>query len=295
MKKTLIAMAAVAVAGVASAQATITGTFGFGVTTTDYASNTSTTTLGSTDSTITFSASEDLGGGLSMAVSQSIATGGAEGGSVANDGGSITFGGGFGSLKFGTLNASAALGEGNGNGAYTWKHVLNSAAAGGRSYQYGLYTLPAMIPGLGVAIRVQNMSAATAIDFSDFTATANGTQLRLNYATGPVTMAYYVRSNSGEVHGTVDLGVAKISMGMDTKTSTVGADKRKEVNVKVPMGGMELAAFYGKKGSITSTEVGVTYALSKRTSLNATSGSFKNAVQADALKSSTRVRLTHSF
>ena len=229
-----------------------------------------------------------------MAVSQSIATGGAEGGSVANDGGSITFGGGFGSLKFGTLNASAALGEGNGNGAYTWKHVLNSAAAGGRSYQYGLYTLPAMIPGLGVAIRVQNMSAATAIDFSDFTATANGTQLRLNYDTGPVTMAYYVRSNSGEVHGTVDLGVAKISMGMDTKTSTV-TDKRKEVNVKIPMGGMELAAFYGKKGSITSTEVGVTYALSKRTALNATTGSFKNAVQTDALKSSTRVRLTHSF
>ena len=292
MKKTLIAMAAVAVAGVASAQATITGTFGFGVTTTDYASNTSTTTLGSTDSTITFSASEDLGGGLSMAVSQSVATGGAEGGSVVNDGGSITFAGGFGSIKFGTLNASAALGEGNGNGAYTWKHVLNSAAAGGRSYQYGLYTLPAMVPGLGVALRVQNMSAATAIDFSEFTATNNGTQLRLNYATGPVSLAYYVRSNSGEAHATVDLGVAKIAMGIDTKSA---ADKRKEVNVKVPMGAIELAMFYGKRASTTSTEIGATYALSKRTSLNATYGSFKNAVQADALESSTRVRLTHSF
>ncbi len=294
MKKTLIAMAAVAVAGVASAQASITGTFGFGVTSTETAAD-STSTLGSTDSTITVSASEDLGGGLSMAVSQSIATGGAEGGNVVNDGGSITFAGGFGSIKFGTLNASAALGEGNGNGAVTWKHVLNTTGASGRSYQYGLYTLPAMVPGLGVAIRVQNMSAAGAVDFSDFTATANGTQLRLNYATGPVTMAYYVRSNSGEVHATVDLGVAKFAMGMDTKTSTVGADKRKEVNVKVPMGGMELAAFYGKKGSITSTEVGVTYALSKRTSLNATTGSFKNAVQADPLESSTRVRLTHNF
>jgi predicted porin len=130
---------------------------------------------------------------------------------------------------------------------------------------------------------------------SDFTAAGNGTQLRLNYATGPVTLAYYHRSNSGEVHGTVDLGVAKISVGMDTKTSTVGADKRREFNVKIPMGGMEFGAFYGKKGEITSTEVGVTYALSKRTALNATTGSFKNAKQTDALDSSTRVRLTHSF
>ncbi|MGA0007835.1 MAG: porin, partial [Burkholderiaceae bacterium] len=56
-------MAAVAVAGVASAQVTITGSVGFGVSDT----NATARTANWTDGGITFSASEDLGGGLTAA------------------------------------------------------------------------------------------------------------------------------------------------------------------------------------------------------------------------------------
>ena len=59
-------MAAVAVAGVASAQVTITGAMGFGFSDVSTAGR----TAGFTDGNVTFAASEDLGGGMSISDSR---------------------------------------------------------------------------------------------------------------------------------------------------------------------------------------------------------------------------------
>jgi predicted porin len=67
MKKTLIAMAAVAVAGVASAQVAITGNVTYGYSVSDTASG-----FGTDGASLNFAASEDLGGGLSIAASMGI-------------------------------------------------------------------------------------------------------------------------------------------------------------------------------------------------------------------------------
>ena len=72
MKKTLIAMAAVAVAGVASAQVTVSGQLAYAWESTSSADAVSVDTngLAVTDGNLTFRASEDLGGGMSISTSQ---------------------------------------------------------------------------------------------------------------------------------------------------------------------------------------------------------------------------------
>jgi Gram-negative porin len=270
---------------------------GAGVTVNNYVNGTSLKTLNSTDGAVTFAVTEDLGGGMKVAASQTLAFGGAQGGNATNDGGSLAISGGFGEAKFGMSCAGGALGEAVVGGQYTFAHAVHSTGATDcREYKYGLYTLPTLVNGLTVAVRIQNMAAAGNIDLSDFNATNNGLQYRFNYANGPLAAALYARSNSSEIHASYDLGVAKVSYGADTKVSS--GDKRTEVGVSVPMGALTLKAGYGKKGAIKGTEVGAFYALSKRTTLGATMGNFTpNAAQATSVAQDkpARVSLVHTF
>ena len=107
-----------------------------------------------------------------------------------------------------------------------------------------------------------------------------------------MSVAYYVRSNTGEVHAAYDFGVAKVSFAADTKTST-DTNERTEVGVSAPFGATTLSLGYGKQKdtNIKGTQVGVTYALSKRTSIVAVTGKFTNATADKA----TRVKLLHNF
>jgi len=270
---------------------------GAGVTVNNYTGGTSAKTLNSTDGAVTFAVTEDLGGGMKVAASQTLAFGGAQGGSATNDGGSLAISGGFGEAKFGMSCAGGALGEAVVGGQYTFAHAVHSTGATDcREYKYGLYTLPTMVQGLTVAVRVQNMSGGTNLSLDDFSAAANGLQYRFNYANGPLAAAFYTRSNSSELHASYDLGVAKVSYGVDTKVAS--GDKRSELGVSVPLGALTLKAGYGKKGAIKGTEVGAFYALSKRTTLGATMGNFTpNTAQANTVAQDkpARVSLVHTF
>ena len=101
-----------------------------------------------------------------------------------------------------------------------------------------------------------------------------------------------------------------LKAGFDTQTTD--GSRRTELGATMPMGAVTISAGYGKKSYDASknyadsvgTQFGVSYALSKRTSLNAVFGSFDNTrlVSADATpvtsfadKSSSRVNLVHSF
>ena len=299
MKKTLIALATVAVTTGAMAQVTLSGSLGMGVTGTSFvtSSTASTRTMGVTDSSFTFAANEDLGGGMKVSVSQTIDASGAQGTGVTGDGTKIALTGGFGGVTFGQLCASGALGEAVvGGGANTFKHaVAGVAGTDCRSYQYGLFTLPTLVKGLGVAVRIQNLSAAGTVNFKDFSAADNGLQYRFDYATGALKTGFYARSTTSELHASYDFGVAAVKFGADTKV--VSGDKRQEFAIVVPMGAAKVSLGYGKKGVIKGTEIGVTYALSKRTAIQANFGTFTplTAQTGDQVKSSNRVKLVHSF
>jgi len=276
---------------------TLSGAFGAGVTTAKFKDGTSTQVLGSTDNAVTFAVTEDLGGGLKVAASQTLAFGGAQGGTAKNDGGSIAISGGFGEAKFGMACAGAALGEGVVGGAYHLAHAYGSTGGDCREYKYSLYTLPTLVDGLTMAVRVQNTAADAALNVKDFSAVANGLQYRFNYATGALTTGVYIRSNTSEVHAAYDFGVAKVSYAADTKVSS--GDKRTEIGLSAPVSAaLTLKAGYGKKGVIKGTQAGAFYALSKRTTLGAVIGNFTpNAAQADSIEQtkSTRFSLTHTF
>ena len=288
MKKTLIALATLAaVSGTAFAQSSVTlsGNYGFGVSTIGSAK----AALGLTDGGFTFAAVEDLGGGMKASVSQTVAVKGHSTAATA-DGGFMELSGGFGSLKVGQACAGKALGEGNLGGAYGLAHAFGAGTDCTANWQYGLYTLPTMVQGLTVAARISKTAGDISVE--GFSAAENSAQARFAYANGPMSVAYYVRSNTGEVHAAYDFGVAKVSFAADTKTST-DTNERTEVGVSAPFGATTLSLGYGKQKdtNIKGTQVGVTYALSKRTSIVAVTGKFTNATADKA----TRVKLLHNF
>jgi len=291
MKKTLIALAVLAASGASFAQSSVTlsGNYGFGISSVGGA----TAKLGLTDGGFTFAATEDLGGGLKASMSQTVAVKGHSSTATA-DGGFLQLQGDFGTLKVGKACAGAALGEGNLGGAYGWAHALASTSSATTDctadWQYGLYTFPSMVQGLTVAARISQ--TAGDINVENFNATANGLQARFAYANGPLTAAYYVRSNSGEVHASYDFGVAKVVFGADTKTKD-GTKERTEIGLSAPFGATTVSFGYGKQNDSNKkgNQIGVTYALSKRTAIDAVYGQFKGATADNA----TRVRLLHSF
>ncbi len=266
---------------------TLSGNYGFGISQT----GTAKAALGLTDGSLTFAAVEDLGGGMKASLSQTIAVKGhSAAASAYADGGFMELAGGFGSLKVGQACAGAALGEGNLGGQYGLAHAYGGGTDCTANWQYGLYTLPTMVQGLTVAARISKTAGDISVE--GLSAAENSAQARFAYANGPMSFAYYVRSNTGEVHASYDFGVAKVSFGMDTKTST-GTKERTEIGVSAPFGATTLSLGYGKQNDteIKGTQVGVKYALSKRTSIDAVYGKFTNAT-ADK---STRVRLLHAF
>jgi len=294
MKKTLIALAVVAASGAAFAQSAVTlsGSMGYGISQV----GTGKAALGLTDGGFTFTAVEDLGGGLKATASQAVSVKG-HGTAANSDGGFLELSGGFGSLKVGQACAGKALGEGHLGGAYGLAHAFGAGTDCAANWQYGLYTLPTMVQGLTVAARISKTAGDISVE--GFSAAENSAQLRLAYANGPLSAAYYVRSNTGEVHASYDMGVAKVSFGMDTKTST-DTNERTEIGVSVPMGATTFSLGYGKQKdtNIKGTQVGVKYALSKRTSIDAVYGSFTNALTGNpavAVKDASRVRLLHTF
>jgi predicted porin len=231
MKKTLIAMAAVAVAGVASAQVTLTGKLSYGYSTSHSNKEASgkvdddaVGTLGDDagtaaakdvagfgvhDGHFTIAASEDLGGGLSAAVSMEVLSRGRDT-AISGRNASLTVSGGFGSVMMGAIEAGNGimpLGQAGAPGIGLDGKVLSGAA----NVDIVKYTLPTVMEGLTLAASVtdapgnttgrsagysQGYSAAFAsgalsasIDYTDYknsaadAAAKNGSYLASNAAT----------------------------------------------------------------------------------------------------------------
>jgi hypothetical protein len=204
MKKSLIALAALAAFGTASAQSTATISGKFGVAYSKALGSVG--NIGVSDGDVNFAAVEDLGGGLKAGATIGLRTRGRE--SVvgsANAGGSNTDAAGYSAQEvgrdatvflsgaFGTVTAgSIELGNGiTGNGwagtTVTLPKDLNnggvlSANAYGNLLQY---TSPAIIPGLNLTLlRVDSIGAVGVTNTRTSGSTVAGNVLSVNYDEG---------------------------------------------------------------------------------------------------------------
>ncbi len=297
MKKTLIALAAVAVSGAAFAQATISGSINVGVMDTGAAgSKAAVSHLGNGANALNIATNEDLGGGLRAGFTGQIrfnaATGDMNSSGVAENGTLLHAANVFVAGNFGTVRVGKIIETGN-CGFDPW------ACTGGAALQ----------AGVGVSALVASGTQASSLSyftpsFSGFSAGVQTTLttrqnerrvFNLNYAQGPLALAFVRSNNSANVSGptgapaitdtkgsvqsiagSYDFGVAKVSL-VNTGTKDLNGVKTASVTslgLSVPMDAFTILAGYNKDSKAASNAdtkfaVGVNYALSKRTTLGA--------------------------
>jgi hypothetical protein len=281
-------MAAVAVAGAASAQVTITGAMGFGI----QDSSDMARELSWTDGSVKFSVSEDLGGGMSVAGSTALAF--ADHGDAATaDGSSLTVTTGFGAVNYMTGSSDA-----DNLGVASLPFSTNNVFGGSTTnYAAFNYTLPMFVDGLSVTIRL-NQGNAGNVQVTD-----ENEQYRIGYTTGPLAVAFNTTKGASDLKASYDFGMAKITAFTDVKRAeTADASmKRREFAISVPVSSsVTLAASMASRPSFTAgngdtkgTEYNATYMMSKRTSLSFNYGSF--TASDGAAKTANRIKLVHSF
>lgn len=270
MKKTLIALAALAATG-AFAQSTVTmsGVVGFG-----QQQVRGTTGFTNTDASFTLAASEDLGGGLraSASVSFDPATNGF-GATSGNDNTlmvrnkSIALSGGFGSFSLINTRSGDLLTRGMVAPSYLPDGMYDSSGVIARAaVDVVQYTLPAMS---GFAPFVQYVESGINGGLGDGnTIKGNRTYvLGGNYAAGPLTagVAYKMAENKStlvaagvttpaftshknnlEAFVTYNLGVAMVGVGFD-QGRYAGDKAATSFGVSVPMGALTLGANFASR------------------------------------------------
>jgi len=302
MKKSLIALAALAAFGTASAQSTVTvsGKLRYA-----FVSNSSTTTstavkaagIQITDGDFVLTSVEDLGGGLKATASMAVQTGGRSR-TIGSRDGSLSLSGGFGTVGFSSVDA--------GNGIYS----LGSAGA---SYLLGLDSLVILDSGntdlltytsptvSGFTGKVSIIDSATAVDYStssttglsqnSTTAAQDGMVYGVTYVNGPLSVAADITTygNNGiaaatarangrtRVSASYNLGVAVIGAGYETRdaatssTATELTTKETIIGINVPVGAFDFGVNYatsktdGDTYSKKGFDLGARYNFSKRT------------------------------
>ena len=310
MKKTLIALAAVAVSSAAMAQVTVSG-----VVDARYQSAKTSTAAATkgwlmSDAQVVFTANEDLGGGTTATASFTIDN-------ISTDSG------GRASADLATAATTSALADGvflrlaNANlGSVTFSSVESSdylpidlvtddsAFGNGTIADRVTYTSPA-ISGFTFSATLQEGGVGAGSG-----AAGEAKVYELSYANGPLTANVGMLSVDKNVHASTDggsrfkvgynFGVAAVSYGQ-VSTKAANGDKQKEtgLSVTVPMGAITLGAQMasskvGTAAALKGTAVSAAYALSKRTSLNFEKVSYDVS---SSFKDGDRTRFTvrHSF
>jgi predicted porin len=293
MKKTLIALAAVAVSGAAFAQATVTGAISWGYQATEAGNG-----FGTDTAKLVFATSEDLGGGLK--VSGSLAIDNTQDGGTnefANaKGATLSLAGGFGTLTGSTVEGGDAV-------------SLDSLLALGNGTKGSTitYAAPAMS---GLSLSVSHKSAGPlGVGNSD---TPDSLMIYgVKYATGPFAAGVsFLRWNDDAqskgiksrdtITASYDAGVAKVGVFYSSQKNKTASSNLKNTayQLSVPMGAVSLGAEYGVASPATGadlkgTSISASYALSKRTSISV---SAKKWDKSSTVKSEDNsILLNHSF
>jgi predicted porin len=308
MKKTLIALAAVAVSSAAMAQVTISGAVGFSYESNKSAVGAKTSGFSNTDGNIGIRATEDLGNGTTASAFLSIQNAGRQAAAASRDV-TLTVNGAFGTVSTGQVENASPLANVAGGPV----RGLDVSAASGFSLATGAtlnsvigYTSPAFS---GVRVSVAKLDEAD--KSADTKAnTKPATVYGLSYAAGPLTVGADLTQMSVENNANYksrtrltaryNAGVAVIGVGYQTfdNRTTAAEPKTTAIGVSVPMGAITLGAQQSTQktagaASNKGTAIGVKYALSKRTDITLFNVSTKEGTNAAA--KATRVRLLHTF
>ena len=294
MKKTLIALAAVAVAGAASAQVSMSGEIGYGW----QKSLDGTAAMRQTDGSVTLKASEDLGGGLSVSGATTFDLKGRSAVSAENT--TLTVAGGFGAVTLGAIEAcqwganaaGAPISLGNGYDGYASHALVDSCG----NIDIAIYTLPKMVDGLTLKVMTAE-AGANAVGSG--TGSVGVQVVRAEYKTGAlyagIDYSSFTEALDGESRTRLtvsyDMGVAKVGYAM-SKRSYIN-DAVSDISVSAPLGAMNVGFLYAKRGDNKGTYLGADYALSKRTKVNVSYGSAD--VNGSGNQNESRVKLYHSF
>jgi predicted porin len=297
MKKTLIALAAVAVSSAAMAQVTVSGAWGVAYQSFDVANQAEASKgFSMTDSDINFAVSEDLGNGLRASGSVSLSANNARGGNVTKNDSSLAVSGGFGTISVANTRSSNAAIAAN---VFASSMPVTSIYASTDSRAAGdaaTYTTPELVKGLRLSL-------------TQFEATeGNVTSEEVNivgatYSAGPLAVVLAVKDYSSalntlgaedrtEAAVTYDFGVARVGLGYGTKT-TANGDAGTYYGITVPMGAITIGANGGKRGDAHYMDAGVKYALSKRSTINVMVGERDTGNGVDL--SQYRIGLFHTF
>jgi predicted porin len=279
MKKTLIALAAVAVTSTAMAQVTLSGQLAYAWESTSSADAVSVDTngLGVTDGNLTFRASEDLGGGMKISTSQEFVSRGRDT-AMSGRNATISLSGGFGTFTIGSLEAGNGIIGLGGAGAPVYGMDNGVTLAGAGNVDIAMLALPSM-NGFTVVLKTLDGTAGGLHSQG-----GNITSVQLKYGAGPLaasidSTSYGSLRSAGansrtRMSASYDLGVAKVGFGYEDNDKGLAADKKERlVGISIPMGsmlfGINVASSKttGVVGNNKGTDLGMKYSLSKQTSV----------------------------
>jgi len=328
MKKSLIALAALAAVTAASAQSTVTlsGVYSFSYQTdlTNVAANSALVTVNSarggtaaaaaatnidgqgfavTDANFKLAAVEDLGGGLKASFDVLMETGNFRGAPVTRADSGMGVSTSMGNIALRNTRSS---------------DLLASITSPAISLPDGLYD------GLGILSRSAiDTVSYTAPSISGFTASVTYVEgndgaidvpttnakhisvLGVNYANGPISVTYAmkahtlatgstVKKNQNELAASYDFGVAKVGFAFDDKTTATGKTAT-GYSITVPVGAISFGAQMFKRGVLKQTDFGASYAFSKRTSMSIATGKLSGNTTAENNGNQSRIQLKHTF
>jgi predicted porin len=297
MKKTLIALAAVAVSSAAMAQVTISGNIA-GQSNKALADTKRVTSIAVAD--LTFRTTEDLGGGLKASGFFTIENMHNRGVAHSTADSGISLGGGFGTVAINNTRAGNLAASANVFGASLSTDFYASVADTRKNVQVLSYTSPALIPGLNVSLAQANIENTAA------TQAAKIDIIGASYTTGPLTLGVQQKSfnatatasgaENKQTEGFVryNAGVAVIGLGYGSKTTTTGKAVS-SYGISVPMGAFTFGVEGAERGTAKFQNYGVRYALSKRTTVHVGAGTQTAATAGAASQKTNRVRLSHAF
>jgi predicted porin len=305
MKKTLIALAAVAVSGAAFAQATITGNMAVGIQNTTGDSD---ARFNLTNADVTFAASEDLGGGLKAAAAATLTFEGQRSNATTVESVTMSLSGGFGSLSY----ASVLSGPAKLSAGVSAEDDMSDAIGKYAAVDVVTYTTPELAPGLTAALEWAGAQGTVTAEAKDAAGAGLGYDVKswdadgqLALSVDPTVIVNY-KAGALSVYGDLptgdtddwdlrvayDLGMAKVGVRMTGDTADT-----QEFTVTAPMGAMNLGFHYATSPAGTGMGLSASYALSKRTSIGASwvevSDDTANNTASDG--SNYRVQLSHSF
>ena len=280
MKKTLIALAAVAVTGVASAQVTLSGTMNADVQNTTADSKAA---VAVNDAILSFSATEDMGGGMKLSANTTLQTKAGRGGTVTGNGYSIAMSGGFGTVTLKNyLNGGGGLSAGI-SASNDMNTVWGAYAVRTRLE----YAAPTIVPGLTAAVRFD--STDTSVDSTDRATT--------KYALGYTMGALSVSTSGSDAAGSKNDYTVSYDAGI-AKLAVYSATNHREYTVTAPVGAVNVGLHIAKgTGTDKTSATGfvASYALSKRTTVSYNYVNQSATAAGAAVGTNYRLRLGHSF